>query len=76
MAEEKQIVKVLDTREFPSTDPARVGKLDVIVTYQTDPYRVYMITLPKDDFSEDKLKSAIKKEMAERARLIGKELVL
>jgi hypothetical protein len=72
MAETK--IKILDVREFPSTEPTRVGKFDKIVTYQIDPFRTYLITLPKETFSEEKVKEAIRKDMAEREKWIGKEL--
>lgn len=71
-----QEIKILDMREFPSTDPERVGKFDMIITYQVDPYRVYLITIKKEEFSEDKIKEAIKKDLAERQKWVGKTIQL
>jgi len=70
----EQIVKIVDTREYPSIDPARMGKFDVIITYQTDAFHTYLVTLPKDGLSEEKIKEAIKKEMTEREKWIGKDI--
>jgi len=68
-----QKVKIIDTREFPSTEPARVGKMDVIVTYQLDAFRTYLVTIPKEQFTEPAIIAAIKKDMAEREKWAGKE---
>jgi len=67
-------VKIIDTRDLPATDPGRLGKMDVIVTYQLDAFRTYLVTLPKETFSEERLKEAIKKDMTEREKWVGKEL--
>lgn len=69
-------VKIIDMREYPSSEPVRAGKFDKIVTYQVDAFHTYLITLPKEGFSEDKLKEAIRKDMKERGLWIGKELEL
>jgi len=67
-------VKILDTRDFPSTDPARTGKFDVVVTYQLDAFRTYIITIPKELFSETKLKEVIAKDLEEKQKWQNKEL--
>ena len=67
-------IKVLDKRDFPSTDPRRVGKMDTIITYQLDPFHTYVITMPKEDFTEPKLKEVIKTDIAERKQWINKEI--
>lgn len=71
-----QTVKILDVRDFPSTDPARVGKFDTIVTYQLDAFRTYLLTIPKELFNEERLKAEIRKELTEKALWVGKELKL
>lgn len=72
----KPTIKIVDVRDTPSPDPKRVGKLDRIVTYSVDAYRMYVCRLPLEDFTEDKLKAKIKKDMAERGTWIGKELTI
>jgi len=67
-------VKILDVREIPSGDPQRVGLFDVIVTYQIDPLRTYILTIPKEKFDEAELKTAIQKDIAERAKWEGREI--
>jgi len=70
----EQTVKILDVRDFPSTDPTRIGKFDVIVTYQLDAFRTYLITIPKEQFNEESLKAAIRKELTEKEKWMGKEI--
>jgi len=69
-----QKIKIIDVRDFPSTDPKRVGKLDRVVTYQIDPFHTYIITIPKEEFSEERLKAEIRKQIEEREKLVGKEI--
>jgi hypothetical protein len=67
-------VKILDKRDFPSSDPKRIGKFDTVVTYQIDAFHTYLITLPKETFSDSALAEAIKKDIEERNKWVGKEL--
>lgn len=67
-------IKILDIRDFPSTDPRRIGRMDRLITYQIDPYHTYVITIPKDEFTETKLKETIKKDAEERLVWLGKEI--
>lgn len=67
-------VKILDVRDYPSTDPARVGKFDTIATYQVDAFKTYIITMPKEEFSETKLREKIAADLKEREAWIGKEI--
>jgi len=69
-------IRVVDIREIPSADPARVGKLDMIVTYQTDKLNTYITVIPKEEFTEAALIEKIRAEMKERETWIGKELVI
>jgi hypothetical protein len=71
-----QEISIIDVREIPSTDPARAGKLDIIVTYQSDPLHTFITIMPKEAFTEENLKKQIQKEMAERAQWIGKKITL
>jgi len=71
-----QKVKVLDVRDVPSTEPGRIGKIDVLVTYQLDPTHIYMVRLPKEEFTDEKVKEVIRKDVEEKKRWVGKELTL
>jgi len=70
----KEQVVILDVRDVPSTDPARIGRLDVMVTYRVDPAHIYMITIPKEKFDEKTLKATIRKDLEEKRKWIGKQL--
>jgi len=65
--------KVFDIRKVPSADPARIGKDDQLVMYELDPMRRYIVRIPVEEFSEEKMLEAIKADMAERAQYSGKE---
>jgi len=69
-------VKILDVREIPSGDPERVGLLDMLVTYQLDAFRTYVTTIPKEEFTEDKLREKIRAELAEKEAWVGKEITV
>jgi len=68
--------KIFDVRRVPSAEPARVGKFDKLVMYELDPMRRYIVSLPEEDFTEDKMLEAVKADMAERAQYTGKEYEL
>ena len=67
-------VKIVDKREIPSAEPARVGKRDVVITYQVDTFRTYIIMIPEEQFTEKELVERIKADMDLRAQWTGKEL--
>ena len=74
--EEIKEVTILDIRDMPSATPGREGKLDVFVTYQIDPTHTYVISIPKEEFNEIRLKEEIKKDLEEKQKWIGKKLSL
>lgn len=71
-------ITIVDKREIPSADPARVGKLDAMIVYRLDGFRSYLVTLPNEKLGgrdEDAvIAAAIKADLAERERFIGKEM--
>ena len=71
-----QSFKVIDTRRIPSADPARIGKLDWLVTYQLDAYRTYMVTIAQDELSEADIKEAVRKDIEAIGRWVGQEFTL
>lgn len=68
--------KVIDVRRVPSAESARLGKLDYLVTYQLDQFRTYMVTIPKDELSEEIIREAVKKDLEAMEKFTGKELEL
>ena len=66
--------KITDIRKIPSGQSARVGRMDYIVTYQLDPLHTYMITIAKDVITEEDIKQAVKDDLANMGRFVGKEL--
>lgn len=71
-------VTIIDKREIPSPDPARVGKLDAYITYQVDPFRTYFVTIPNEKLGkpdeDEVITAAIRTDLAERERFMGKTL--
>ena len=65
--------KVFDIRRVPSADPERIGKMDMLVMYELDPMRRYIVRIPEEEFTEERMKEEIKKDMAEREQFTGKE---
>jgi len=79
----QRTVKIIDMFEIPSSSPERVGRYDVIVTYQDEAMRVRTITIPKEQLEgksdAEKLvviTNAIKAQEAEREKFIGKTITL
>lgn len=64
-------VEILATVDVPSNSPDRIGQTDVLVTYRVGPYQSGMIRVPKEDFSEAKVKAAIKKDVEVKAKYVG-----
>jgi hypothetical protein len=67
---------ILDAIEIASPDPSRVGKKDLVVTYQTDPANKYVVRVPVEAADGPALADAIKQDVARRAALIGKSIPL
>ena len=62
---------IVHTARFPAMDPARKGKEDVIVLYQTDTGLVRTLRLPAESFTPDKVKEACKADLATHKALVG-----
>ncbi len=54
---------VIDTRQVPSTEPGRLGKLDWWVTYQLDPLHTYTMTVSQDRLTDEVIKDAVRKHI-------------
>lgn len=66
--------KVKDVRKVPSPDDNRVGRMDHLITYELDPFRVYMVRVPKEEVTEPDIVAAVKADLASIEQFIGKEL--
>jgi len=76
-------VKIIDMTKIPSSEPDRMGKYDLAVTYQDTAGRVRVITLPYESFkgkSEaeqlELIRKAIKAQEEERLKFVGKTITL
>ena len=65
--------RIFDVREVPSAEPTRMGKYDQLVMYELDPMRRYIVRIPSEEFTEERMKEAVKADMAKRAEFTGKE---
>jgi len=68
--------KVIDVRRVPSADPARIGKLDYLVTYQLDAYRTYIVTVPEDTLSDEIIQKYVRKDLEQIEKFTGREFTL
>ena len=64
---------VFDIRRVPSAEPTRVGKYDTLVMYELDPMRRYIVRIPEEEFTDERMIRAVKEDMAERAKYAGRE---
>ena len=84
MAEKKKYtIKIVNVVDVPALEPDRIGKYDVLVTYQLDTEYTYTIKIPKEDLeklSPEKQEEFILKKVKEdaqwRLRWIGKTITL
>ena len=84
MAEEVPLrFKIVDVTRIPSAEAGRIGKYDIIVTYQDSVGRMRVVTIPAerwDGKTEDEklaiLQEYIRSNEAERRAFIGKEITI
>jgi len=69
-------VRIIDVRKLPSPDPARYGRDDAIVLYETSPGARYSVRLPAEAMTEATIKAAITADIKERGPWQGKSLQL
>ena len=73
MSDGKTEIKVIDVRDLPSADVARMGKWDKIVVYEIDAEHRYSVAVPAESFSEDTLRAAVKADMETRTKWLNKK---
>lgn len=69
-------VKVVEVKKLPSVDPQRLGQYDRIFVVEVTPGDNLFVRVPDKDFTEEKLRAAIKAELQERSAWAGKEISL
>lgn len=69
-------VEIIDVRPVPSTDASRLGKMDTLVTYRVDQFRVYVVRIPNENPSEEDIRNAIREQLEKIGRWAGKKLTL
>jgi len=65
--------KVFDIRRVPSAEAERVGKYDQLVMYELDPMRRYILRIPEEEYSEERMIRAVKEDIGTRQQVTGKE---
>jgi len=76
-------VRIIDQTLIPSPDPKRLGKKDLIITYQDEAMRTRVVTIPYEELegkSDEEqwaiIQNYIRKAEAERRKFIGREIKL
>jgi len=67
-------VEILYVTKTLSTRPGRVGKEDYIIVYRLPEGFTRQVSVPAEEFSEEKLKEYIAKDLAELYKWRGKRL--
>lgn len=76
MPDESAEFQVVDMRRLPSAQPGRLGKHDRLVIWQIDPQTRGVVTVPDETFSEAALQAAVRKDVTERKKWVGRRLKL
>lgn len=69
-------VKIISMQRLPSADPQRLGKYDRLFAVEVAPGNSLIVRVPDEGFDESKLAAAIKVELQERGKWVGRELTL
>jgi len=54
---------MIGRNEFPSTDPARIGKTDVIYAYQDERLNSIILTIPAEEDSPERVEAELRKRI-------------
>ena len=83
MSSPGETVKIIDQTIIPSADPKRLGKKDLIVTYQDSALRTRVVVIPyeelegkSDEEQWEIIQKYIRAAEAERRKFIGREIKL
>jgi len=75
------VVKIIDLTVIPSAEVGRIGKKDVVVTYQDEAGRVRVVTFPHEEIEKKPeeeqfaiISEKIKAAERERLAFVGREV--
>ena len=66
-------IEIIEAVDIFSTDPARIGKKDSLVTYTVNKVRTYMIVIPSEEATEARIEEEIRSAEEARGKIIGKK---
>jgi hypothetical protein len=76
-------IDIRDFRVFPSMEPTRVGRKDVLITYFLGAEGPFTVTIPYEEIEGkpeatqlDIIRRHIEREQAERMRFVGRKISL
>ncbi len=69
-------VSIIRKQTLPSTNPSRLGKNDVLVVMQFDPFNTHSVIIPEEEFSEDRVRIEAQKYHADQQEWTGKKISL
>mgnify|MGYP000409697056 CR=1 FL=1 len=64
--------KVLQIRDIPSLRRDRLGRWDKVILYELPSGDRYTVSIPREEFNEQRLIEAVRADIEERARWQGK----
>ena len=64
--------KIVDRHVVSSIDPARFGRRDQVIAYQTDAAHTYTIRIPAEITDSGKIAELIRADLSARSELAGK----
>ena len=69
-------VTIQDVRKMIVPGGPRLGQVDTLVTYQDEAGNYFLVTVPKENPSDQEVHKAIKDDMDQRHRLKGQKITL
>ena len=71
-------VSILDSRKFPSRDPLRSGKMDVMIVYMLDGKRdqTHVAFVKADNPTDAEIQAAIRADQAQRDTIKAKTFTI
>lgn len=67
-------VKIMSMQRLPSADPQRLGKYDRLFVVQVAAGNSLVVRVPDEGFDQAALQAAIKAELQERGKWVGREI--
>jgi len=70
------VYRMIGRNEFPSTDPARIGKMDIAYAYMDESLRTIMIILPAEEDTPERVEAELRKRAEAAAAAGPKEVTI